>query len=290
MKKFTIYNTRKNKLLEPLELMYDLEFIKKPSFFKNFLKKDKQKTDIYFYDSKLEKYNIELLYNSKLIIVNSQAQKQYLQKKLPTIDQEKIQVIYPYIDQDIAYNKSIKKEFKNLYIIEKDTKIIFFRSNHLSKNGLKSVFSIVSNLNNRNFTLVIESTKKEIASLKLQLDIMKINFNIILIEDYKNKNELFMISDIFIFPSSRKFFNTDILKAGFYKNGIFVSQNNYSSEIVDTFATIEVDDENSTIFKIDALLSNPSELKIVKDTNYNQLLNYSFSNSFITLKKYILNF
>ena len=93
-----------------------------------------------------------------------------------------------------------------------------------------------------------------------------------------------MISDIFLFPSPMNYFNIDILKASFYKNAIFVSDKNYASEIVDTFATIELEDNISTIFKIDALLNYPKELKNIKKTNFNSHLQYSFSKSFSTLQ------
>jgi len=284
MNNLLIYNKKKSKLLDALNLIYDLEYIKKPSFLSALFTKQTQYPDIYFYDSKLDKYNIELLLNSKLIIVNSNAQKQYLVKKLPALDMNNIKVVYPYIDHDSIYDEYLQENFKKNHNIDLDTKIIFFRANKLSKNGIKTVLSIVSNLNSANFTLLVESSKKEIDSLRVQLQIMKIKFNVILVEDYKNKNELFMISDIFLFPSSSRFFNRDILKAGFYKTAIFVSCNNYASEVVDTFATIELDDEHSTIFKIDALLSNSSELEVVKDTNYKQLKKYFFSNSFNSLK------
>ena len=285
--KLLIYSTKNKRLLEALNLVKDFELVQKPTFFANMFNKTKQIVDIYFYDGKLEKYNIELLQNAKLIIVNSNSQKEFLENKINTIDKQKIHVIYPYVNFDLYYDKKIKKDFKTLYNIPKKSKIIFFRSNNLSKNGIKQFLSIVSNLHEKNFSVVIESTKKEIEQLKLQLGLMRLNFQIILVEDYKQKEELFMISDIFLFPSSTRFFNLDIFRAAYYKNAIFISENNYASELIDTFATIELKDNISTIFKIDALLKNKQELKNIKTTNFNELMPYTFSKHFSTLQNYL---
>ena len=282
-----IYSSKKTKLLDALSIMHTLEYIEKPSFVSSLFKKEIYEVDLYIYDGKSDKWNIQLLQNAKTIIVNSNAQKEYVSKKYPFLSLDSIKVVYPYIDQDIFYDKQIKKDFKKHYKIDKKTKIIFFRSKDISKNGIKQFLSIVSNLTNKNFVVVVESVKSKIEELKLQLGLMKIDFRVILIEDYKNKNELFMISDIFVFPSKLRFFNLDILKAAFYKNAIFVSQNNYSSEVVDFFANIELDNDEATIFKIDALLSNPKDLKVVKQTNLDTIKTYDFTNSFEMLKEAI---
>ena len=138
--KVIIYNSKKTKYLEALELLVDIEYIEQKSSFLGglFKKKDIPIVDLYFYGGKLEKYNLELLQNAKFIIVNSNKQKEFLKKKLLSLKFKNIEILYPSIGVDIIHSKKIKDEFKELYKIKQDEQIIFFRANNLEKMALNN--------------------------------------------------------------------------------------------------------------------------------------------------------
>lgn len=102
---------------------------------------------------------------------------------------------------------------------------------------------------------------------------------IILLEDYQNSDELFLASDIFILPSYNQSFATNVLKAMFCKNAVFVSSINHANELVDVFSTMDEPDDRSMSFKVDALLSNLDDLKQIKKENRKKALQYSLENN-----------
>ena len=88
------------------------------------------------------------------------------------------------------------------------------------------IFDIISRMYKKNFTLLIESNSKQIASLRLQMERSKVSFDYRLLENYENIDELFISSDIFILPTKSKYFSLDVLKAMHYKNAVFVMEAN----------------------------------------------------------------
>jgi glycosyltransferase involved in cell wall biosynthesis len=77
---------------------------------------------------------------------------------------------------------------------------------------------------------------------------INLNDKIILLEDYKNMDDLFLISDIFILPTYNQNFASSVLTAMFCKCAVFVSSNNHAREVVDIFATMDDPDDRSTAF------------------------------------------
>ena len=266
----------KTKLTSKLESLYDIEYYDEPSLFSKLTFKKKSYPDIYFHQGSVNDKAINLIQNSKVIIVNSNGIKEQIITKLPSIEQNKIHILYPYINSSIEYSKEIKKEFRKNSKIKKDTRIILFMGSDLIVSGLKVFLTILSNLQEKNFKVIVESNSKQIQNLKLQIDRQKLPYELILFEDSKNKEELFMVSDIFILPTKQKLFVPNILKAMYYKNAVFLMSTNNASEIIDTFSLIQSDEDPSTPFKVDALLSNQNELKKIQKFNQNESLKYSF--------------
>lgn len=90
---------------------------------------------------------------------------------------------------------------------------------------------------------------------------------IILLENYKNIDDLFLASDIFLLPTYNKTFSSNILKAMYCKCVVFLSIDNDAKEVVDVFASMDSPTDPSIAFKIDAVLLDKNELKKIKKEN-----------------------
>lgn len=257
----------KTNLTLQLEKLYDVSYYEKPSLLSKLSFKKSNYPDIYFHKGLVNSEALELVKNSKIVIVNAQAQKDQILANLPEVNQKKIEVLYPYYYSKNIYDKNIKKEFKAKYNIEKKSKIILFRANDLSKNGLGYLFDTISRLYEKNFILIIESNTKQIQQLRTKMEKANLDYPYILLENYENIDELFIASDIFILPTQLKYFVVDIIRAMCYKNAVFLMEQNHASEILDVFSLIQNETDRSTSFKLDSLLLNKDELKNIQKEN-----------------------
>jgi len=274
-------------LTAQLEKKYDITYYEKATFLSKILLKENKYPDIYFHKGALTADAVSQIENSKLVIVNAQNVKHEISKKISNIDIDKITIMYPYYYNSIDFDKKIKKAFKEKHKIESKSKIIFFRGNDLAKSGLATVMDILSRMYKENYTLVIESTSKQIVALRLQLERSNVKFNYLLFEDYSNIEELFIASDIFILPTAQKYFSTDILKAMYYRNAVFLMEANYASEIIDTFSLIQSAEDRSVSFKVDSLLINKDELKNIQKENQKIVKKLSLENSLLKISNLI---
>jgi len=259
-------NNKTNLTLQ-LEKKYDVTYYKKATLLSKLLLRENKYPDIYFHKGFLSSEAVSLIENSKIVIVTSNNIRKEIIGKIPNIDISKIHVLYPYLIEKSRYDKSIKKEFKKKHDIDKESKIIFFRGKDLYKSGMDVVSDMISRMYKENFTLIIESTPKQIAPLRLQLEKSELQFKYILLENYENIEELFISADIFILPTKQKYFSMDVLKAMYYRNAVFVMESNHSSEIIDTFSLIQSSEDRSVSFKVDSLLINKNELKKIQKEN-----------------------
>lgn len=289
MNSITIAIKNKTNLTLRLEQKYDVTYYEKPTFLSKLLLKEEKNPDIYFHKGFLSSEAVKLVENSKIVIVSSNGVKKEIIDNVLNIDISKIIVRYPYFISKIEYDKSIKKEFKKKNNIAKDSKILFFRAKDLSKNGLDMVFDVISRMYKENFTLIIESNTKQIATLKLQMEKSELKFNYLLLENYENIDEIFISSDIFILPTNQKYFSLDVLKAMYYRNAVFVMDSNHASEIIDTFSLIHSSDDRSVSFKVDSLLINKEELKKIQKENQKIAKNLTLDKSLEEISQIINN-
>ena len=269
----------KTNLTLQLEKKYDVTYHKKSTLLSKLLLKKNRNPDIYFHKGFLSSEAVSLIESAQVVVVSSNSVKKEIINKVSNLDIDKLYVQYPYFINKVEYDKSIKKEFKKKNNIKKDSTILFFRGIDLSKNGLDTVFDIISRMYKDNFTLVIESSSKQITPLKLQMDRSEIKFNYLLLEDYKDIDELFIASDIFILPTQLKYFSLDVLKAMYYRNAVFLMESNHASEIIDTFSLIQSSEDRSVSFKVDSLLINKDELKKIQKENQKIVRNFTLEKS-----------
>lgn len=278
------YKTR-NSLISKLLEKENIQEVKKPSIFSKVLG-NKEFADIYFHSGNLDADAIKNIKNAKKVFVNSQTVHHELLKNFQE-NLDKVEVLYPSVNIEYKKPKEVKQAFCEEQNIDPKKKIIFFTAKNFKTSGVKEFISIVLQLSSDNYIAVIETDKKQITSLKFQLSKINVEDKILLLEDYPNKDELFLASDIFILPTHSKNFASNILKAMYCKCAVFVTATNPAKELVDVFAMMESPDDRSMQFKVEALLQNKNDLKLIKKQNRKIAKEHSLENALSKVEEII---
>ena len=266
MTKTTISYKTSNILIRKLEKQENIETLKKSNFLFSLFNKKKY-ADIYFHTGNLDEESIDNIINSKFTVANCFSSMNQIIAKTK-ISHEKIKVIYPSIDIKNLDIKSLKTKFFEDNNINSLSKIIFFTAKNFKTSGIKEFLEICSSLSSPNYKILISGSKAQITNLKFSLPkYEKLEDKIILLEDYKNSDELFFIADIFLLPTYNKTFASNVLKAMYCECVVFLSIENDSKEIVDIFASMDSPNDSSTAFKIDAILLDNDEIEKIKKEN-----------------------
>lgn len=284
----TILYKSSNILIKELEKQKNIETIKEGNFFSNLFSKKKY-ADIYFHTGVLDEKSIEDIKNSKITIANTFASMNQIIAKTK-ISHEKIKVIYPSINVKYKNPEEIKEKICEELKIDSANKIIFFTAKNIKSSGVKEFLDICSSLTYENFKIIIAGEKKQLAALQFQLTkYQKIEDKIILLEDYKNIDDLFFASDIFLLPTYNKSFSTNILKAMFCECAVFLSLENDAKEILDVFASLDSPSDPSTTFKIDAILQGENDLIEIKKQNRELALEFTLESNLEKINHIIKN-
>lgn len=288
MKKLHIAINTKTKVTAQLEKKFDISYYTEQTLLEKLLFKEKKYPDIYIHQGSMLTKALDMVEHSKITIVNSNALKEQICKKRTYLHADKIFVIYPYINTQLQYDKQLKKEFRKKYEIEKEQRILFFTGKNLIASGLEKFLETVAHLERENYKIVIATNTQEKQKLQERLLHYKLDNQTIVLENYHNIDELFIISDIFILPTKQKLFAINVLKAMYFKNAVFISSDNSASEIIDSFSLIIGQKDQNLKFKVDALLENKKELKKIQKENYQVVKNIQF-NSYIEELEDIIN-
>jgi len=259
MNKLNIYSKSKTLLLNELLKLENFESLEEKNISQDNL-------DVYFHSGTINEIASTYIINAKTVIANSNSAKNEIIEKTQ-VASEKVHVIYPAIKKPILNAKDAKKQLCEELEISKKERIIFFTARTLKTNGVKELFDIVMSLNNENFKIIIASDSEQINTLKFQIAKYKLDDKVIFYEDFKDMDLLYAACDIFVLPTYVKNFSLSILKAMSLKSAVFVSATNSSKEIVDVFSTMESPEDPNTSFKIDALLKEKADLKLIKKQN-----------------------
>ncbi|RXJ69165.1 hypothetical protein CRV08_03920 [Halarcobacter ebronensis] len=274
---FTIDFKSNTLLIDELLKQENISKSKKASFIDKLLVKKKEYSDLYFHTGTLDNEAIEKIKNAKLVIVNSLlAQKEVLSKV--NINKEKIQIIYPAINIEYKKPKEIKEQFCQKHQIDSKKKIIFFTGKNLKSSGVIEFINITMQLTMPDIFMIIAGDSKQIYNLKFQLSKYNLEDRLLLLEDYSDINELFLASDIFLLPTHNKSFATNVLKAMFCKCVVFTTANNAAKELIDVFSTMENPTDRSIQFKLEAILQNKEDMKLIKKQNRKVAKEYSLEN------------
>lgn len=266
MNKTTISYKSTNLLIEKLKQQENIEVLQQSNFLFSLFSKKKY-ADVYFHWGVLDEKSIENITNAKMTITNCFASMNEIIAKTK-ISHEKVKVIYPSIDVEYKKPKEIKAKFCEEQNINVDTKLIFFTAKNFKTSGIKEFLDICSSISYQNLKIIIAGDDKQIYSLQFQLPkYQNLQDKIILLENYKNMDELFLVSDIFLLPTYNKHFSTNVIKAMFCKCVVFLTIENDAKEIVDVFASMDTPSDPSTAFKIDAVLLDKNEMKKIKKQN-----------------------
>ncbi len=282
---YTISYKTKNSLIEKLENENLVKPMDKKSFFSKMFS-SKEYANIYFHSGILDNEAIENINNAKLIVSNSNSAKDEIIAQT-LIDEEKILTVYPSIDIEYQKTKEIKESFCQKHNLDKKRKFIFFTAKNLKSSGVKEFLDLIISLSFENFQVIIAGEKNQIYNLKFQISKYNFGDRLLLLEDYENIDEIFLASDIFILPTNNKNIASNILKAMFCKCAVFTTRINAASELIDIFSTMETPDDRSMQFKVDALLQNKDDLKLIKKQNRKIAKEYTLENNFKKFEKYL---
>lgn len=288
MNKITIFYKTTNNLIEKLSKQENIEVLKEKNFLSSLFSK-KSYADVYFHWGTLDEDAIENILNSKLTITNSFASMNYIIAKCK-VSHEKIKVIYPSVDIEYKKPKEIKEIYSQKLEFDPKDKIIFFTAKNFKTSGVKEFLDICSKITYENFKLLIAGDKKQIFSLKFQIPkYSNLEDKIILVEDCKNIDELFLLSDIFLLPTYNKSFSSNVVKAMFCKCAVFLSINNDAKEIIDVFASMDSPTDPSTTFKLDAILKGRDDLKLIKKQNRKLAMEFTLESNLAKINSSIEN-
>ena len=288
MNKTTIFYKTKNILIEKLEKQSNIEVLKERNFFAKIFSA-KKIPDIYFHSGSLDDDSKENILNSKITIVNSFAAMNEIIARTK-ISHEKIKVIYPSIEVEYKDPKEIKVKICEELQIDNESKIIFFTAKNIKSSGVKEFLDICSSLNYQNFKVIIAGNNKQIYNLRFQIPkYPNLENRLILLEDYKNIDELFLAADIFILPTYNKSFSSNILKAMFCECVVFVTIENDVREVVDVFASMDSSTDQSIAFKIDAILLSEQDFNQIKKQNRELAFEFTLENNLAKINHIIEN-
>ena len=275
MKK-TINYKIKNTLITKLLEQENIQELKKPTFFSKLFGK-KEFADIYFHSGNLDNESLENIKNAKKVFVNSRTAHHELLKEVQE-NLDKVELLYPSVNIEYQKPKESKQKFCQEQGLNPKKKIIFFTAKNFKTSGIKEFLSLIFQLKNDNFIAVVEGDKRQITNLRFQLSKIETTNNILLLEDYKEKNQLFLACDIFLLPTYNKNFATNVLKAMFCKSVVFTTANNAAKELIDVFSTMESPNDRSMQFKLEAILQNKDDMKLIKKQNRKIAKQYTLEN------------
>lgn len=288
MNKTTISYKSTSLLIEELKKQENIKVLKKSNLLSSLFSKKKY-ADVYFHTGVLDEKSIKNIKNSKITITNSFALMNEIIEKTK-ISQEKIKVIYPSINMEYKKQKEIKVKLCEEFQINLDTKLLLFTAKNFKSSGIKEFLDICSSITYNDIKIIIAGEKKQIANLNFQISkYSTLQDRILLLENYSKMGDLFLASDIFLLPTYNKSFSINIIKAMYCKCVVFVSLDNDAKEIVDVFASMDSPTDQSIAFKIDAILSNENDLKIIKKQNRKLALEFTLQSNLEKINNLIKN-
>lgn len=288
MNKTSIFYKTSNNLIEKLLKQENTEVLKQSNFLSSLFSKKKY-ADVYFHTGNLDEKSIENILNAKLTITNSFSSMNQIIAKTK-ISHKNVKVIYPSIDIEYKKPKEVKEKLCQELQIDVKNKLILFTAKNFKSSGVKEFLDICSNITYEDFKIIITGEQKQMFTLKFQIPkYQTLQNKIILLEDYKNIDDLFLASDIFILPTYNKSFSTNIVKAMFCKCAVFLSIENDAKEIVDVFASMDSPTDRSMTFKIDAVLKEKNDLQLIKKQNRKIAEEFTLVNNLAKINSLIQN-
>jgi glycosyltransferase involved in cell wall biosynthesis len=284
----TISYKTKNILIDNISIQENIEVLKDGNFILKLFSKKKY-ADVYFHSGILDEKSIENILNAKMTVANCFASMNEIIAKTK-ISHEKIKVIYPSINTKYKKNNEIKDKVCEELQIDKKNRIILFTAKNFRTSGVKEFLDICSSISSEDFKVIIAGEKQQIRTLEFQIPKYQIlQDKIIMLEDYKNIDDLFLASDIFILPTYNKSFSTNIIKAMFCQCAVFVSLDNDAKEVVDVFASMDSPTDSTMNFKLDAVLNGKDDLELIKLENRKLAKEFSLSNNLAKFNAIIAN-
>ena len=266
-----------------IDTIENLQEFKEQKGLKKFFSK-KTYPDIYFYNSS-DKNKDTLCKNAKTIIANSKRIYGILKTRY---ENKNIELIYPCIDISNSFSKpQAKQKMGDIYGLRTETKFVTFYDSDFKNGGIKEFISMINSLNFKFVKACIIGDTKSLDTIRLFVARLKTKHRFLLIEE-DNIDMVLSASDVFISPTQKKTFNTNILKAMSYANIVFTSIDNDASEILDNYSLMHSHNDMTVLFKIERILQSESDLKLIGEQNLKTASGYSCTSVVEKLNKLAL--
>ncbi len=170
--------------------------------------------------------------------------------------------IYINIEEKNIKKKKLQKEFKKRHNLTKDTRLILFKAKNFKQNGAVRFLNIISQLTSDNFKAIVCGDESSINFLKKETQGLELKDKVIYLNDIAIKT-----CDIFILPTTNKKLASNVLTAMKERCIVFAPKSNEISKILDIFSTMQGVDDPNTIHKVDALLADKLNIKLIQKEN-----------------------
>ena len=188
--------------------------------------------------------------------------KEYHQCMKDITSDDVLDKIYSNIIAPTLKKKKLQKDFKFKHNIIKETRLILFKANNFKQNGISTFLRIISKLNETNYQAIVSGDEKSLKLAIQEAKELEVDTKILFLNDFPIK-----ACDIFVLPTTNKKFANNVLTAMKEACVVFAPNSNEVSSIIDIFATMQGVNDPNTAHKIDAILGNKENMKLVQKEN-----------------------
>jgi len=226
---------------------------------------------------------------AKHIIANSQMVKSeiiFTYKIAP----DKISVIHNGVrTKEFNYRKSFDKLSKE-FSINKNQKILLYVGSGFKRKGVKEFLNIISKLKDLDIKVFVVGKEKNIEYYQQLSKELSIDKQVVFTGTREDVDDFYTISDIFLLPTHYEPFSNVILEAMSFKNAVFTTKQNGTSEILDDDFVMSSPGDFSVVSLIVELLKDRRKLESIKNENRKKIQQFSIENNLSETLKVIDKF
>ena len=204
--------------------------------------------------------------NAKKIIANSQMVKKDIIETYE-VNPDKIRVVYSGIELRHFNFKHSYDKLSNEFGFKKQMSIILFVGTGFKRKGVNEFLKIIAAIESKEVVAFIVGKEKNLSYYKTLAQNLGIEKRVFFTGPRIDVNDFYSISDIFLFPTHYEPFGNVILEAMNANNIVFTTIQNGASEILSEDFLMQRPDDFSVVEKIDKLLKNPKQMKLIQENN-----------------------
>ena len=174
--------------------------------------------------------------------------------------------LYVLTSQPLAYaeGKTLNFLFASDLTLEQS---FLFVGTGFKRKGVNEFLKIIAAIESKEVVAFIVGKEKNLSYYKTLAQNLGIEKRVFFTGPRIDVNDFYSISDIFLFPTHYEPFGNVILEAMNANNIVFTTIQNGASEILSEDFLMQRPDDFSVVEKIDKLLKNPKQMKLIQENN-----------------------